>query len=124
MVEPWLADPPARAVVDRASAVVGRDVTEWWHDPANLCDPVAASVDVVVTGVAAFASLTAGGLRPLVVAGHGVGEYAALVAAGALPLEQVVEAVHCRSELLGLSPRPSCAGMAAVVGPGAGDVAR
>ena len=58
------------------------------------------------------------------VAGHGVGEYAALVAAGALPLDQVVELVHWRAELLSLSPRPSCAGMAAVVGPGAVEVAR
>jgi malonyl CoA-acyl carrier protein transacylase len=35
-----------------------------------------------------------------------------------------VELVHWRAELLSLSPRPSCAGMAAVVGPGAGEVAR
>jgi [acyl-carrier-protein] S-malonyltransferase len=53
-----------------------------------------------------------------------VGEYAALVAAGALRLDQVLELVHERAELLALSPRPDCAGMAAVVGPGAGEVAR
>ena len=124
MVEPWLADDAARRVVARASEAIGRDVTSWWHDPANLGDPVAAHVDVVVTGVAAFAGLTARGLRPAVVAGHGVGEYAALVAAGALELEQVVELVHWRAELFALSPRPSCAGLAAVVGPGAVQVAR
>ena len=124
MVEPWLDDPAARAVVEEASEAVGRDVTAWWHDPANLGDPVAAHVDVVVTGAAAFASMRGRGLRPLAVAGHGVGEYAALVAAGALALDQVVELVHWRAELLGLSPRPSAAGMAAVIGPGAGDVGR
>jgi [acyl-carrier-protein] S-malonyltransferase len=124
MVEPWLADESAREVVARASEVVGRDVAAWWHDPANLGDCAVAHVDVVVTGVAAFAALTAGGLRPVAVAGHGVGEYAALVAAGALQLEEVIELVHWRAELLSLAPRPSCAGLAAVIGPGAAVVAR
>jgi [acyl-carrier-protein] S-malonyltransferase len=124
-VDAWLDDEAARAVVDEASAVVGRDVATWWRDPLNLCcDTTAAHVEVVVSGVAGYRSLTTRGLRPVVVAGHGVGEYAALVAAGALPLDQVVELVHWRAELLSLSPRPSCAGMAAVVGPGAGEVAR
>ncbi|MGR7024730.1 ACP S-malonyltransferase [Geodermatophilus sp. URMC 62] len=123
-VDAWLGDEPAREVVTEASAVVGRDVADWWRDPLNLSDPVAAHVEVVVSGVAGFRSLAARGLRPVVVAGHGVAEYAALVAAGALPLDQVVELVHWRAELLSLSPRPSCAGMAAVVGPRAGDVAR
>jgi [acyl-carrier-protein] S-malonyltransferase len=124
-VDAWLSDGAARQVVDEASAVVGRDVATWWRDPLALsCDLTAAHVEVVVSGVAGYRSLTARGLRPVVVAGHGVGEYAALVAAGALPLDQVVELVHWRAELLSLSPRPSCAGMAAVVGPGAAAVAR
>lgn len=124
-IDAWLGDAAARAVADEASAVVGRDVATWWRDPLNVCcDTTAAHVEVVVSGVAGYRSLTARGLRPAVVAGHGVGEYAALVAAGALPLDQVVELVHWRAELLSLSPRPSCASMAAVVGPGAGEVAR
>ncbi|WNV75806.1 acyltransferase domain-containing protein [Geodermatophilus sp. DSM 44513] len=124
-VDAWLADDAARQVVDEASAVVGRDVATWWRDPLALsCDTTAAHVEVVVSGVAGYRSLVARGLRPVVVAGHGVGEYAALVATGALPLDQAVELVHWRAELLSLSPRPSCAGMAAVVGPGAAGVAR
>jgi [acyl-carrier-protein] S-malonyltransferase len=124
MANPWLFDPPAAAVFAEASEVIGRDVIAWWRDPLNLVDPPAADLAVVVTGVAGYRSLTARGLLPLVVAGHGVGEYAALVAAGALPLAEVVELVHWRAELLSLAPRPSCAGMAAVIGPGAGEVAR
>jgi [acyl-carrier-protein] S-malonyltransferase len=124
MANPWLFDPPAADVFAEASEAVGRDVVAWWRDPLNLVDPAAADLAVVVTGVAGYRSLTARGLLPLVVAGHGVGEYAALVAAGALPLAEVVELVHWRADLLSLAPRPSCAGMAAVIGPGAGDVAR
>jgi [acyl-carrier-protein] S-malonyltransferase len=124
MANPWLFDPPAAAVFTEASEVVGRDVAAWWRDPLNLADPTAAHLAVVVTGVAGYRSLTARGLRPIAVAGHGVGEYAALVAAGALPLAEVVELVHWRADLLSLAPRTSCAGMAAVIGPGAEDVAR
>jgi [acyl-carrier-protein] S-malonyltransferase len=124
MADAWLTDECARAVADEASEVVGRDVAEWWRDSLNLLDPVAAHVEVVVTGVAGYRCLIHHGVRPVAVAGHGVGEYAALVAAGALGLGQVVELVHERAELLALSPRPDCAGMAAVLGPGAGEVAR
>ena len=123
MVDPWLADPVAAATVTGVDGVVGRDVAAWWRDPATAPDPVAAHLEVVVTGVAGFRSLTARGLDPVAVAGHGVGEFAALAAAGALPLEQVVELVHWRAELLSLAPRPSCAGQAAVLGPGAAAVA-
>lgn len=124
MVDPWLADPVAAATVTEVDAVVGRDVAAWWRDPATAPDPVAAHLEVVVTGVAGYRSLTARGLHPVAVAGHGVGEFAALVAAGALELDQVVELVHWRAELLCLAPRPSCAGLAAVLGPGAEGVAR
>jgi [acyl-carrier-protein] S-malonyltransferase len=124
MANPWLYDPAAEAVFAEASEVVGRDVIAWWRDPLNLVDTSAAHLAVVVTGVAGFRSLAARGLRPVAVAGHGVGEYAALAASGALPFGQVVELVHWRADLLALSPRPSCAGMAAVIGPRAGDVAR
>jgi [acyl-carrier-protein] S-malonyltransferase len=124
MVDPWLDDPVAAATVSEVDTVVGRDVAAWWRDPATAPDPVATHLEVVVTGVAGFRSLTARGLDPVAVAGHGVGEYAALVAAGALPLDQVVELVHWRAELLSLAPRPSCAGLAAVLGPGAEEVAR
>jgi [acyl-carrier-protein] S-malonyltransferase len=120
----WLDDEPAREVAAEASDVLGRDVVAWWGDPLNLSDPVVAHLAAVVTGVAGFRSLVSAGLRPVVVAGHGVGEYAALVAAGALPLDQVVALVEWRGEALSHAPRPSCAGMAAVVGPGAGEVAR
>ncbi|WP_336033762.1 ACP S-malonyltransferase [Geodermatophilus sp. FMUSA9-8] len=123
MVDPWLADPVAAATVAGVDAVVGRDVAAWWRDPATAPDPVAAHLEVVVAGVAGYRSLTARGLKPVAVAGHGVGEFAALAAAGALPLDQVVELVHWRAELLSLAPRPSCAGQAAVLGPGAAAIA-
>ncbi|MCZ2807084.1 ACP S-malonyltransferase [Modestobacter sp. VKM Ac-2983] len=123
-LEAWLPDPAARDVVAEASDVLGRDVVAWWGDPLNLHDPAVAHLASLVVGVAGARSLAHAGLQPVAVAGHGVGEYAALVAAGALRLDQVVDLVDCRAEMLAHSPRPSSAGMAAVVGPGAGEVAR
>jgi [acyl-carrier-protein] S-malonyltransferase len=123
-LEAWLLDETAREVVAEASDVLGQDVVERWGDPLALNDPVAADLAAVVIGVAGYRSLAHSGLRPVVVAGYDVGEYAALVAAGALRLDQVVDLVDRRGEMLVHSPRPSCAGMAAVVGPGAGEVAR
>ena len=123
-LDAWLRDEAAREVVTEASDVLGRDVVQWWGDPLNLCDPVAAHLTAVVTAVAGYRSLVRSGLQPVVVAGHGVGEYAALVAAGALGLDQVVAFVDLRAEALSHAPRPSCAGMAAVVGPDAAEVAR
>ena len=123
-LDAWLGDEAARAVITEASDVLGRDVAAWWRDPLNIIDPVVAHLEAVVTGIAGYRSLVAHGLRPVAVAGHGVGEYAALVAAGALPLDQVVALVDWRSEMLSHGPRLSCAGTAAIVGPGAGEVAR
>jgi [acyl-carrier-protein] S-malonyltransferase len=123
-LEAWLGDEAVQDVVAEASDVLGRDVVEWWGDPLDLGDPVAADLAAVVIGVAGSRSLAHSGLEPVVVAGHDVGEYAALVAAGALRLDQVIDLVNWRGEMLVHSPRPSRAGMAAVVGPGAGEVAR
>ncbi|MCZ2810766.1 ACP S-malonyltransferase [Modestobacter sp. VKM Ac-2979] len=123
-LEAWLPDPAARDVVAEASDVLGRDVVAWWGDPLNLHDPAVAHLAALVVGVAGCRSLASAGLQPVAVAGHGVGEYAALVAAGALRLDQVVDLVDCRAEMLAHGPRPSTAGMAAVVGPGAGEVAQ
>ncbi|RBY75099.1 ACP S-malonyltransferase [Geodermatophilus sp. TF02-6] len=122
--DPWLSDAASREVLTEASDLVGRDVAAWWRDPLNLHDPAAAQLAVLVTGVAGFRSLAARGLAAVGVAGHSLGEYAALVAAGALEFGPVLELVHWRAELMALTPRPSCAGMAAVVGPDAGAVAR
>lgn len=123
-LEAWLLDETARDVVAEAADVLGRDVVERWGDPLDLNDPVAADLAAVVIGVAGYRSLAHSGLQPVVVAGYDVGEYAALVAAGALRLDQVIDLVNWRGEMLVHSPRPSCAGMAAVVGPGAAEVAR
>lgn len=60
--------------------------------------------------------LGCGGVRPARLAGHSLGEYSALVAAGALPLGQAAHLVRLRGQLMqGATPDGSGA-MAAVIG--------
>jgi [acyl-carrier-protein] S-malonyltransferase len=55
---------------------------------------------ILAVSVAAFRALAARGLRPDRVAGHSLGEYSALVAAGALGFEDAVVAVRRRGEYM------------------------
>lgn len=54
--------------------------------------------------------------RPAFVAGHSLGEYAALVAAGALAFDDAVRLLRTRGELMAAASRESPGTMAAVIG--------
>lgn len=56
------------------------------------------------------------GLRPTVVAGHSLGEYSALVAAGALSFPDALRLVHLRGRLMDAAVPAGQGGMAAVLG--------
>jgi malonyl CoA-acyl carrier protein transacylase len=68
----------------------------------------------VVNAMAYQQKLKATGRRPDFVAGHSLGEYNALQAAGALSFEQGLRLVERRGELMSQAPRGA---MAAIVGP-------
>jgi [acyl-carrier-protein] S-malonyltransferase len=57
-----------------------------------------------------------GGARPAVLAGHSLGEYAALVAAGALSLHDAAHLVRIRGQLMQAASPPGSGAMAAVLG--------
>jgi [acyl-carrier-protein] S-malonyltransferase len=66
--------------------------------------------------VPAHASSWTSPLVPSYTAGHSVGEYAALVAAGALDLESAVQLVHLRGRLMHREGGVCPGGMAAIIG--------
>jgi len=71
---------------------------------------------MVAAGIAAFRAWTAlGGPAPSVVAGHSLGEYAALVAAGALTLRDCLPLVRFRAEAMQQAVPEGVGAMAAIM---------
>lgn len=68
------------------------------------------------SSIAVLRVLEKEGLKPDVVAGHSVGEYAALTAAGALDFQSGVLLVRRRGELMAEAGRESLGTMAAIIG--------
>lgn len=93
----------ARAVFDEADATLGWPVsTTCWDGPEErLNDTRQTQPCLLATSVAALRALEArAAVTPSVVAGHSVGEYAALVAAGVLDLGAALRLVARRGELM------------------------
>jgi [acyl-carrier-protein] S-malonyltransferase len=119
-------DGPAREVFEVASDVLGWDV---WRVCARGPEEKLGATEVTqpavfTTAVAAARSLMALGLAPDLVAGHSVGEVAALAVAGALPLEEAIRIVAIRADAMRRCGRSHPGGMAAVVGLPAEEVER
>ena len=64
----------------------------------------------------------AGGAEPAVMAGHSLGEWSALTAAGAFPLEEAVRLVRFRAEAMQAAVPVGAGGMTAIIGLSDGDV--
>jgi len=96
----------ARKVYDRANEVLGFDLCQLsFDDPASEIGLTRNTQPVLLTHEIAclrvFEELTGGGLRPTLAAGHSLGEYSALVAAGALGFDDALRLVRRRGELMG-----------------------
>ena len=108
----------ARAVFDEADSILGWSVSDLcWNGPAERLDDTRQTQPcLLATSVAALRALSeAGAHDPVIVAGHSVGEYAALVAAGVLELGAALRLVSQRAELMA-SADDGTGGMAAVIG--------
>jgi len=107
----------ARRTFEEADATLGWSVSETcWHGPAGrLNDTRQTQPCLLTTSVAAHRALAERiDLEPLLVAGHSVGEYAALVAAGVLDLGAALRLVSRRAALM--AGVDADGGMAAVLG--------
>jgi [acyl-carrier-protein] S-malonyltransferase len=96
---PW-ADDPAGWPFLRASELLGWDVIELLESgDAALSDTRKAQPAIYTHSAACHLLARAEGLRPDLVAGHSLGEYAALFAAGGVSFEQGLQLVVRRAEL-------------------------
>ncbi len=108
-----------KATFDEASAVLGQDLWAMMNgeDAALLNETVNTQPLMLAAGVATYRMyLEAGGKTPAVVAGHSLGEYTALVAAGSLAFADAVKLVRLRAELMQNAVPQGAGAMAAVLG--------
>jgi [acyl-carrier-protein] S-malonyltransferase len=97
--------PVAKELYERASAVVGYDMTELsFRDPRDEINKTRFTQPALLTHEIAclesFRSLVGEQARPALGAGHSLGEYAALVMGGALKFEAGLKLVQRRGELM------------------------
>jgi [acyl-carrier-protein] S-malonyltransferase len=71
---------------------------------------------ILTVSIAAFRTLHAKGIEPFCSAGHSLGEYSALVAAGVLKLEDAVALVRRRGRYMQEAVPPGVGAMAAILG--------
>jgi [acyl-carrier-protein] S-malonyltransferase len=108
-----------RATFDEASVVLGDDLWAMVADgPAELLTQTVNTQPVMLTaGVAAWRLwLEKGGKQPAVVAGHSLGEYSALVAAGVIDFKDAVPLVRLRAAAMQEAVPVGTGAMAAVLG--------
>jgi [acyl-carrier-protein] S-malonyltransferase len=122
--EVYEMSPAARAVFERADQVLGFPVAELcFTGPADkLNDTQYAQPAILTTSIACLEALqehmrqTGRDLRPHYMAGHSLGEYTALVAAGSLNFEDGLKLVWERGRLMKEEGERRPGGMAAVIG--------
>ena len=104
-----------RDVFQTASEILGYDLANLCSQgPAEkLTDTLHAQPALLVVGVAAWEKARADGLNAQMAAGHSLGEYAALVAAGVLQFADAVKLVEQRATLMSNAPHGT---MAALLG--------
>jgi [acyl-carrier-protein] S-malonyltransferase len=125
MADPWVGHPDGAAVLDEASDALGRDVVAGCHDEAALATTEFVQPAVLACDIAAFRVLRAEGLGdPVGVAGHSLGEFAAVVAADAIGLRDALELVVIRGAAMQRAGEERPGAMTALLGVGTADAQR
>ncbi len=119
MLDAWGDHPAVRETLAEASQALGEDIAQLIHEGPKEALALTTNTQPVmlVAGIAAFRAWRAeGGALPSVVAGHSLGEYAALVAAGSLTLAQAAPLVRFRAQAMQEAVPVGVGAMAAILG--------
>jgi len=119
MLDAWGDHPAVRATLEEASQALGEDIARLIHEgPKDQLDLTTNTQPVMLTaGIACYrAWLADTDLKPSAVAGHSLGEYSALVAAGALTLADALPLVRFRAQAMQEAVPVGAGGMAAILG--------
>jgi [acyl-carrier-protein] S-malonyltransferase len=110
------AMPEARKVYEEAAGILGYDIAGLCFDgPADRLNVTEYTQPALLTvSIAALRAFEPAGIRPMTVAGHSLGEYSALVAAGGLAFGTAVSLVQKRGRYMAEAV-PSGRGLVAAV---------
>lgn len=119
MLDAWAGHPAVAETLLEASDALDEDIASLIATGPKEALALTTNTQPVmlVAGVAAWrAWLAEGGVKPSVVAGHSLGEYSALVAAGVLTLAQAAPLVRFRAQAMQQAVPVGVGAMAAVMG--------
>ena len=119
MLNAWGDHPVVRQTLSEASEALGEDVARLIREgPKEALELTTNTQPVMLTAAIACyrAWLAETALTPQVVAGHSLGEYSALVAAGALTLADALPLVRFRAQCMQDAVPVGSGGMAAILG--------
>lgn len=119
MLDAWGDHPAVKQTLAEASATLGSDIAALIRGgPKEQLDLTTNTQPVMLTaGIACYRAWRAeGGAAPGLVAGHSLGEYTALVAAGALTLADTLPLVRFRALAMQEAVPAGTGAMAAILG--------
>ena len=119
MLDAWGNHPAVIETLKEASDAMGEDLSALIHHGPKEALALTTNTQPVmlVSAIAAYrAWLAEGGAQPVVVAGHSLGEYSALVAAGVLTLAQAAPLVRFRAAAMQDAVAVGVGAMAAILG--------
>ncbi|MEA3507069.1 MAG: ACP S-malonyltransferase, partial [Elusimicrobiota bacterium] len=108
----------AENIWDQANSIVGYDLKEKvLNGPSSeLVRTAITQSAVYITEIIIYKEFLNSGIKPVAVAGHSLGEYAAVVSSGALRWEEGLRLVKFRGELFEKAGEENPGGMLAVIG--------
>ena len=119
MLDAWGDHPAVKRTLEEASSALDEDLTHLIHaGPKEALDLTTNTQPVMLTAaIACYNAWRAeGGAEPAAVAGHSLGEYSALVAAGALTLADALPLVRFRACAMQEAVPVGAGAMAAILG--------
>ncbi|NYT68068.1 ACP S-malonyltransferase [Pusillimonas noertemannii] len=119
MLDAWAQDATVSDTLAQASEALGQDLASLISaGPAEELNLTTNTQPVMLASAVAMyrAWLQAGGQAPSWVAGHSLGEYSALAAAGSIELRDAVKLVRIRADAMQQAVPVGQGGMAAVLG--------
>ena len=125
MLNGFAGNPVVEQTVLEASEALGQDLGKLIAEgPKEDLDLTTNTQPVMLTAAVAVyrAWIAAGGPKPAVVAGHSLGEYSALVAAGVIDFKDAVPLVRFRAQAMQDAVPVGQGGMAVILGLSADDV--